>query len=105
MDNVRNVRGEAAAVMGDLAATLGRRLAPCLRRLIGPWFFSTHDPHREARELARTALATAFPGPKGDDAVTRLAEPIVAFLAEIVESSPADLGDDKKETPEELAER
>jgi E3 ubiquitin-protein ligase listerin len=49
MDNSRAVRAGAAKVLGQVVQRAGRKTAPHLKELLGPWWFAMHDLYKEAR--------------------------------------------------------
>lgn len=55
-DGNRGVRAEAAAVLGALAAAVGKAIAPQLRGLMGPWWVAQFDPYSDAAAAARSAF-------------------------------------------------
>ena len=65
----RAVRTEASAVLGALAAGVGRGLAAALRPLAGPWWLAQFDPASEAARAARAAFQAAFPGGRQREAL------------------------------------
>lgn len=69
MDNNRNVRSEASAVLGAMAKVVGKGLAPYLKALAGSWWLAQFDLHAEAAAAARDAFQTAFSGPKQKEAL------------------------------------
>lgn len=105
MDNVRGVRSEACLLMADIASALGRRIAPHLARLLGPWHFASADAYRDARDNAARGFADLFPGERGAQALQRFAGDVVGFLVETALASPEELGDPSKEPEHELQER
>ena len=108
LDNVRDVRHETLSVHAALIHRLApepKRIAPHLKALIGPWMIARQDPHRETRDKAQAAFANLFPPNKRVDVLVRFAEQTVRHATDLLHAKPADLGDDLKETPEELQER
>ncbi|KAK9831453.1 hypothetical protein WJX81_006515 [Elliptochloris bilobata] len=105
MDNDRAVRTEASAVLGALAAGVGRGLAAALRPLAGPWWLAQFDPAAEAARAARGAFQAAFPGARQREALLFCRAQVVGYLEDNLDAAPGALGEPGKEAPEELAQR
>ncbi|KAK9814763.1 hypothetical protein WJX72_011133 [[Myrmecia] bisecta] len=105
LDNDRAVRLEASAVLGRLAGRVSRALAPFLKTLAGPWWLAQFDPHADAAAAARAAFQQAFAGPKQREALLFCHAEVVAYLEESLNARPEALGDVRKESAEEVAER
>lgn len=69
LDANRSVRLECVRVMGAMAGAAGRRLAPQLGNIMGPWLLSQSDEKLEVARAARETLSATFPGPKRDMAI------------------------------------
>ena len=67
--NHRTVRTEASGVLGAMAKTVGKGLAPYLKALAGSWWLAQFDLHAEAAAAARDAFQAAFAGPKQKEAL------------------------------------
>lgn len=65
----RAVRAEASAVMGQLAAAVGKQLLPHLKSLLGAWWMALFDPYADVAATAKKALQDTFPGAKQAEAV------------------------------------
>lgn len=105
MDNNRTVRTEASGVLGAMTKLVGKGLAPYLKALAGSWWLAQFDSHAEAAAAAREAFQNAFSGPKQKEALLFTRTEVLLFLQDNLKATPEALGDAKKETPEELAER
>eukprot|EP00891_Asterochloris_glomerata_P008818 jgi/Astpho2/8818/Aster-x0370 len=99
------VRVEASAVLKKLVTGVGKGLAPFLKPLAGAWWLAQFDPHNDAAAAARQAFQAAFPGPKQREALAFCRQQILTMLDDNLAAAPDTLGDSRKETPEELAER
>jgi hypothetical protein len=65
-----------------------------------------HDTNAEAAAQARASFASFLPQPdKRAAALCIYGGEVLSFVREVLESTPQSLGDPKKETPEELADR
>lgn len=67
--NHRTVRSEASGVLGAMAKTVGKGLAPYLKALAGSWWLAQFDLHSEAAAAARDAFQAAFAGQKQKEAL------------------------------------
>ena len=56
-------------MMGAMAKTVGKGLAPCLKALAGSWWLAQFDLHAEAAAAARDAFQAAFAGSKQKEAL------------------------------------
>ena len=65
----RAVREESAAVLGAIAAGVGRSFAPYLKLLVGPWWMAQHDMQPEVARTAKAAFLRVFPGRKLQEAL------------------------------------
>ncbi|KAK4759113.1 hypothetical protein SAY87_020414 [Trapa incisa] len=104
LDYNREVRRATGDAMAQLVISVGRDLAPHLKSLIGPWWFSQFDPVSEASEAAKRSLQAAFPAPERRlDALILYAKDIFMYLEENMKLTPQDLSD-KAYAPDELKE-
>jgi hypothetical protein len=69
MDVNRAVRAAAARVMGQLATTAGRALAPHLKSLVPYWYLQQYDEASEVAATAQSSFESAFAGSKAHDAI------------------------------------
>ncbi|KAK3261839.1 hypothetical protein CYMTET_29275 [Cymbomonas tetramitiformis] len=104
MDNSRQVREAGMAVMGALAKTVKKALAPHLKALMGPWYAAQFDPCSEVAAAAGLSFEAAFPPAKQRDALKFCQAEIVARVEEVLTVQPQFLSD-KSATPEEASER
>ena len=65
----RTVRSETSGVLGAMAKSVGKGLAPYLKALAGSWWLAQFDLHAEAAAAARDAFQAAFAGPKQKEAL------------------------------------
>ncbi len=64
-------------------------LTPYMHLLIGPWWLSCSDPHREAASTAKAAFNLAIPGPKRQQKVLLYLSPyLIKYIQRIFELSP-----------------
>ncbi|PKI58456.1 hypothetical protein CRG98_021141 [Punica granatum] len=90
--------------MAQLVIAVGRDLAPHLKSLMGPWWFSQFDTVPEASQAAKHSLQAAFPAPeKRLDALILCTTEIFTYLEENLKLTPQDLSD-KASAPDELKE-
>ena len=92
---VRTVRSEASGVLGAMAKTVGKGLAPFLKALAGSWWLAQFDLHSEAAAAARDAFQAAFAGPKQKEALlftrTEVSQSPAVSLAPTLSSHDANL--------------
>ncbi|DBB01874.1 TPA: hypothetical protein ACH3X1_000476 [Trebouxia sp. C0004] len=88
-----------------MAKAVGKGLAPYLKALAGSWWLAQFDLHTEAAAAARDAFQIAFSGMKQKEALLFTRTEVLIFLQENLKATPETLGDARKESPEELAER
>lgn len=94
LDYNRDVRRATHDAMFNLASTIGRGLAPHLKSLMGPWWFSQFDPISEVSNAARRSLQAAFPAQeKRLDALILCASEIFLYLDENLKLTPQALSD------------
>ncbi|PRW55988.1 E3 ubiquitin- ligase listerin [Chlorella sorokiniana] len=106
MDGSRAVRAEACHVTAALAAAVGRGIAPLLKSLLPPLWLAQFDAYGEAAAAARGAFAAAFPAAaKQREALLFCRAEVLQLLSDNLASTPQSLGDAKKESVEELADR
>ncbi|KAG2437620.1 hypothetical protein HYH02_011259 [Chlamydomonas schloesseri] len=114
LDPSRAVRSEAAATLSAFVAAAGKATAPHLRALMGPWWLAQHDPYAEAAMQSRAAFSAAFPGSGSGsgsgsrrqlEVLLHCRSQLVAYLRDMMAAAPAQLGDPRKDSAEELEER
>nr|BCL66166.1 hypothetical protein [Volvox reticuliferus] len=106
LDSSRTVRSEAANTLSCLLTAMGKAAAPHLKALIGPWFLAMYDPYNDAAEASKSAFINAFPAAQRQmDVLLFCRAEIMSYLKDQLAATPQQLGDAKKDTPEELEER
>ncbi|KAL2488571.1 E3 ubiquitin-protein ligase [Forsythia ovata] len=80
--------------MTNLVNAVGRDLAPHLKPLIGPWWFSQFDSVYEVSQTAKRSFQTAFPAQeKRLDALMLYAAEIFMYIEENLKLTPQSLSD------------
>lgn len=103
-DYNREVRRATHDTMTNLVTTVGRELAPHLKSLMGPWWFSQFDPDCEISQAARRSLQVAFPAQgKRLDALLLCTTDIFMYLEENLKLTPQSMSD-KTTSLDELEE-
>uniref|UniRef100_A0A1D1ZG63 E3 ubiquitin-protein ligase listerin n=2 Tax=Anthurium amnicola TaxID=1678845 RepID=A0A1D1ZG63_9ARAE len=93
-DYSREVRRATHEAMANLVATVGRGLAPHLKSLMGPWWFSQFDPISEISQAARRSLEAAFSSQeKRFDALVLCRSEIFLYLDENLRLKPQEMMD------------
>ncbi|KAJ4978445.1 hypothetical protein NE237_009225 [Protea cynaroides] len=93
-DYNREVRRATNETMTSLVITLGRVLAPHLKSLMGPWWFSQFDPVPEVSQSARQSLQAAFPAQeKRLDALILCTNEVFLYLEENLKLTPQTMSD------------
>ncbi|KAJ9505274.1 hypothetical protein QJQ45_023216, partial [Haematococcus lacustris] len=105
MDNNRAVRAESARVLGQVVGLAGKAVAPHLKGLMGSWWMAQFDPNQDAAAAARSAFQASFPGRKQLDVLLFTRQDLLAVLATNLTATATQLGDARKDTPDELQER
>ncbi|XVF46152.1 hypothetical protein PTKIN_Ptkin03bG0003900 [Pterospermum kingtungense] len=104
LDYNREVRRATHETMADLVTAVGRDLAPHLKSLMGPWWFSQFDPSSEVSQAAKRSLQAAFPAQeKRLDALILCTAEIFMYLEENLKLTPKNLSD-KAVASDELQE-
>ncbi|PON41842.1 Vacuolar protein sorting-associated protein [Parasponia andersonii] len=94
MDYNREVRRATHDTMTNLVTAVGRDLAPHLKILMGPWWFSQFDSVSEVSQVAKRSLQAAFPAPeKRLDALILCTTEIFLYLEENLKLTPKDMSD------------
>ncbi|XP_057953322.1 E3 ubiquitin-protein ligase listerin [Malania oleifera] len=94
LDYSREVRRATHDTMTNLVITVGRDLAPHLKSLMGPWWFSQFDPVSEVSQAAKQSLQAAFPAPeKRLDALILCTNEIFLYLEENLKLTPQSISD------------
>ncbi|KAH6766101.1 hypothetical protein C2S52_017084 [Perilla frutescens var. hirtella] len=104
MDYNREVRRATHDTMTNLVTAVGRDLAPHLKPLIGPWWFSQFDSTYEVSQAAKRSFQTAFPAQeKRVDALMFYSAEIFTYIEENLKLTPQSLSD-KATASDELEE-
>ena len=61
IDNSRRVRQLAHTLQGSLTSATGKRIAPCLPKVVGSWLCGLYDNDRAVSRAAQDALTASFP--------------------------------------------
>ncbi|CAF1768030.1 unnamed protein product [Brassica napus] len=94
LDYNRDVRRATHEVMANVVAGVGRDLAPHLKSIMGPWWFSQFDLASEVSQAAKSSLQAAFPAQeKRLDALNLCSAEIFAYLEENLKLTPQNLSD------------
>ncbi|KAG9455167.1 hypothetical protein H6P81_008071 [Aristolochia fimbriata] len=94
LDYNREVRRASNETMTSLVSTVRRGLAPHLKSLMGPWWFSQFDPVPEVSQAARQSLQVAFPATeKRWDALILCANEIFLYLDDNLKLTPQAMSD------------
>ncbi|XP_008782594.2 E3 ubiquitin-protein ligase listerin isoform X1 [Phoenix dactylifera] len=97
-DYNREVRRATHDTMANLVIAIRRGLAPHLKSLMGPWWFSQFDPNPEVSQAARRSLEAAFPAAERRlDALMLCVNEIFLYLDENLKLTPQSMSD--KATP------
>ncbi|KAL0389110.1 UNVERIFIED_CONTAM: E3 ubiquitin-protein ligase listerin [Sesamum calycinum] len=103
LDYNREVRRATHDTMTNLVVAVGRDLAPHLKPLIGPWWFSQFDSIYEVSQAAKRSFQTAFPAQERRvDALMLYSAEIFTYIEENLKLTPQSLSD--KETPSDELE-
>ncbi|XP_073156926.1 E3 ubiquitin-protein ligase listerin [Henckelia pumila] len=104
MDYSREVRRATNDTMTNLVTVVGRELAPHLKPLIGPWWFSQFDSVYEVSQAAKRSFQTAFPAQERRlDALMLYSSEIFMYIEENLKLTPQSLSD-KANASDELEE-
>ncbi|XP_050216478.1 E3 ubiquitin-protein ligase listerin [Mercurialis annua] len=94
LDYNREVRRATHETMNSLVVAVGRDLAPHLKYLMGPWWFSQFDPVSEVSLAAKRSLQAAFPAQeKRLDALILCATEVFMYLEENLNLTPQTMSD------------
>lgn len=94
LDYNRDVRRATHETMTNLVTAVGRDLAPHLKSLMGPWWFSQFDPSSEVSQAAKRSLQAAFPAQeKRLDALILCTTEVFMYLEENLKLTPQNLSD------------
>ncbi|KAJ2400031.1 hypothetical protein GGI10_006292, partial [Coemansia sp. RSA 2530] len=102
-DPDRRVRVAVAGVHSVLVKRCGKRLAPNLKPLIGPWVASFYDPHKEVGKASRLAFELVFPESKRTEAYSYCLREILEYAQDnIVNQTKESLSDPRFSDAEEM---
>ncbi|KAJ3676469.1 hypothetical protein LUZ60_003881 [Juncus effusus] len=102
-DYNREVRRSTHETMTALVTSIKRGLAPHLKTLMGPWWFSQFDPTHEVSQAARSSFEAAFPqSERRLDALMLCGKEIFLYLDENLNLTIQSLSD--KSTPQDELE-
>lgn len=105
LDYNREVRRATNETMTNLVTAVGRDLAPYLKSLMGPWWFSQFDTVPEVSLAAKRSLEAAFPAQeKRLDALILCTSEIFMYLEENLKHTPQSMSSDKVTALDELEE-
>ncbi|XP_010483427.1 PREDICTED: E3 ubiquitin-protein ligase listerin-like [Camelina sativa] len=94
LDYNRDVRRATHDVMTNVVTGAGRDLAPHLKSIMGPWWFSQFDLASEVSQAAKSSLQAAFPSQdKRLHALNLCSTEIFAYLEENLKLTPQNLSD------------
>ncbi|CAL8160412.1 unnamed protein product [Prunus armeniaca] len=94
VDYNREVRRATHDTMNNLVTAVGRDLAPQLKSLMGPWWFSQFDPVSEVSQVAKRSLQGAFPAQeKRLDALILCTAEVFIYLEENLRLTPQSMSD------------
>ncbi|XP_024965072.1 E3 ubiquitin-protein ligase listerin isoform X5 [Cynara cardunculus var. scolymus] len=94
LDYNREVRRASHDTMANLVSAVGRDLAPHLKSLMGPWWFSQFDAVNEVSQAAKRSFQAAFPAQdKRLDALMLCTDEVFMYLEENLKLTPQSLSD------------
>ncbi|KAI3781450.1 hypothetical protein L2E82_11465 [Cichorium intybus] len=94
LDYNREVRRATHDTMANLVSTVGRDLAPHLKSLMGPWWFSQFDAVHEVSQAAKRSFQAAFPvQEKRLDALMLCTDEVFMYLEENLKLTPQSMSD------------
>ncbi|KAG2622911.1 E3 ubiquitin-protein ligase listerin-like isoform X1 [Panicum virgatum] len=98
LDYNREVRRATHEAMSSLVTAIKKGIAPHLKSLIGPWWFSQFDPAPEVAQAARRSFEAAFPqSERRLDALMLCVKEIFLYLSDNLKLTTQALSD--KATP------
>ncbi|KAM0040615.1 putative transcription factor C2H2 family [Helianthus debilis subsp. tardiflorus] len=93
LDYNREVRRATHGTMAALVSSVGD-LAPHLKTLMGPWWYSQFDPVHEVSQAAKRSLEAAFPAQeKRLDALMLCIDEVFMYLEENLKLTPQSMSD------------
>ncbi|XP_060206970.1 E3 ubiquitin-protein ligase listerin isoform X1 [Lycium barbarum] len=104
LDYNREVRRATHDTMTNLVGVVGRDVAPYLKSLMGPWWFSQFDSVYEVSQAAKRSFQAAFPAQdKRLDVLILYTSEIFRYIEEILKLTPQSMSD-KNVASDELEE-
>lgn len=100
-DPDRRVRNAVAGVHGVLVKRTGKKLAPNLKQIIGPWVAAFFDPYREVGQTARSAFESVFPESKRSEVFVYTIEDLLSFAIDNIVNQTAETLSDARFTDAE----
>ncbi|KIW19489.1 hypothetical protein PV08_00061 [Exophiala spinifera] len=103
IDNSRRVRQLAHTIQGSITSLYGRRIAPSLQRVIGPWLSGVYDSDTAAARAAQDSIASSFPTDEKRRALWKVYSTTLVDYVEdaIFSQTPKTLSDERSTTPED----
>lgn len=104
LDYNREVRRATHDTMTNLVGVVGRDVAPYLKSLMGPWWFSQFDSAYEVSQAAKRSFQAAFPAQdKRLDVLVLYTSEIFRYIEENLKLTPQSMSD-KNVASDELEE-
>ncbi|XP_015087754.1 E3 ubiquitin-protein ligase listerin isoform X1 [Solanum pennellii] len=104
LDYNREVRRATHVTMTNLVGVVGRDVAPYLKSLMGPWWFSQFDSAYEVSQAAKRSFQAAFPAQdKRLDVLILYTSEIFRYIEENLKLTPQSMSD-KNVASDELEE-
>ncbi|KIV95004.1 hypothetical protein PV10_02712 [Exophiala mesophila] len=103
IDNSRRVRQIAHILQGSITLASGKRIAPQLPKVIGPWLSGIYDSDRAVARAAQESIAASFPTEDKRKALVKVYRDALIQYAEdaILTQTPQTLSDERSTTPED----
>ena len=103
IDNSRRVRQLAQSLQGSFTNSAGKRIAPYLPKIIGPWLAGTYDSDKTVSRAAQDAFQNAFPTREKQQAVwKRYRAALVDYVEDAtLRQTPQTLSDERVTSPDD----
>lgn len=103
IDNSRRVRQLAHIIQGSITSLYGKRIAPSLQRVIGPWLSGVYDSDTSAARAAQDSIASSFSTDEKRRALWKVYNTTLIDYVEdaIFVQTPNTLSDERSTTPED----
>ena len=103
IDNSRRVRQLAQSLQGAFTTSAGKRIAPYLPEIIGPWLAGTYDSDKTVSRAAQDAFQDAFPTKEKQQAVWKRYRAALIDYAEdaTLRQTPQTLSDERVTSPDD----